>query len=397
MSDPQKPSELSFLADPRVLSQLLAKPLRGRAIPDSADKARTAMQKEFDAAKKAVKDKREEIKKRGLRGKDRKAAVEAEVSPLVRNLHAKRQSWLVALKAAVPSSELAIGKHIDCTNDEFRIHATDFLADAGHANRETIDLLTAFGSDACLQKSGRIAATPFCFITGSGHQYFLDTVRQLMDAVAPERVHAALFEPWTYRDKKLSMRWDPIEDRRYALMDRDPTASDNESSTVWRANLLAYRALVLFPSAPSRKGLATTGWCRGDAPAFTWPIWEDPAHLDTIRSLLQVRALSAANPDRSVLRARGIAAAFRARRIEVGSATLKKVNLAPLAVSECTADQITSGVSLACTSGFIGAMRRGDRCKSLAPCVSAVAASMAWASSPLFKGRCLTSSPSSSS
>src|SRR5438132_7386519 len=103
-----------------------------------------------------------------------------------------------------------------------------------------------------------------------------------------------LFEPWGYREEKLSMRWDPVEDRRYALMDRDPTASDNKSRTVWMANLLAYRSLVLFPSAPTRKGLGATAWNRVDnATIFTWPIWEQPADPDSIRSLLQLSELSA--------------------------------------------------------------------------------------------------------
>jgi hypothetical protein len=30
------------------------------------------------------------------------------------------------------------------------------------------------------------------------------------------------------------MRWDPTEDRRYALLDRDPTAGDNKSRTGYR-------------------------------------------------------------------------------------------------------------------------------------------------------------------
>jgi hypothetical protein len=189
-----------------------------------------------------------------------------------------------------------------------------------------VDLLAAFGSDACVKETGAIAAMPFCFITGSGHQYFLDTVRQLMEVVSPERVKATLFEAWDYMDEKLSMRWDPMEDRRYALMDRDPTASDNKSSTMWMANLLAYRALAAFPSAPGKRGLETTGW---NDDAFTWPIWEPAAAPDTIRSLLVLGELLAVKPDHESLRARGLAAAFRARRIEVGTPPLNKINFSP--------------------------------------------------------------------
>lgn len=313
--------------DQVALCETLAAGLRGQTVAEDAEGKRLATQCAFDAAKKAVSDKQKEINKRGLRGKDRRSAIEAEMLPLRRDASEKRKVWLDALKSAVPRVELAIGKHINCTEDEYRDHASDFLEDAGYANRETVDLLAAFGCDAPVDKFGRMAATPFCFITGSGHQYFLDTVRQLLDRVTPERIHAVLFEPWAYRDDKLSMRWDPVEDRRYALMDRDPTASDNKSRTVWMANLLAYRALVLFPSAPSKKDLGTTAWSRLDgSPAFTWPIWEHPADPDSIRSLLQVPELKAASPDRSALIERGVVAAFRARRIQVGNPPLHKIN-----------------------------------------------------------------------
>lgn len=152
-----------------------------------------------------------------------------------------------------------------------------------------------------------------------------------MERVTPEAVRQTLFETWAYRDEKLSMRWDPIEDRRYALMDRDPTASDNKSTTVWMANLLAYRALPLFPCAPARQELATTAWAPADEKdlAFTWPIWERSAPPDTIRSLLQLKGLAEPDKHRTVLRARGIAAIFRSRRIKVGAGSNYKWNFTP--------------------------------------------------------------------
>jgi hypothetical protein len=323
--------DCSGIRNPEALSNTLADALRGISVSSDAEARRKATLLEFDSAKKAVNDKRNEVKRRKLRGSDRKTALDIEVAPLEEELLQKRQSWLMALKEAVPRPELAIGKHIDCTVDEYRDQVSSFIALSNHTQRETIDLLAAFGSDACIdERSRRITGTPFCFITGSGHQYFLDTVRQLMEVVNPERVYATLFEPWTYGDEKLSMRWDPLEDRRYALMDRDPTTSDNKSHTVWMANLLAYRALVLFPSASRGKHLNTTAWNHlGDTHTFTWPFWEQPADLDSIRSILQLPELTAANPDTSILRARGIVAAFRARRIQVGNPPLHKINFSP--------------------------------------------------------------------
>lgn len=312
----------------RDFCEILANALRGNPVDDQAQVRRQETQEAFDKAKKEVKDRLDDIKRRRLRGKARTKALEDEVSPLRAVCDEKRCEWLVALKGAVPRADLAIGKHIDCTADEFRDHADGFLDDG---DRNALDLLASFASDACLEKkSERVTATPFCFITGSGHQYFLDTVRQLMELVDVDRLSAALFTPWTYADEKLSMRWDPREDRRYALMDRDPTASDNKSRTVWMANLLAYRALVLFSAAPRGARLVATGWTlEKDVKHFSWPIWESGLDLHGIRSVLALRELASKSPDHARLRARGVVAAFRARRLQVGNPPLHKINFSP--------------------------------------------------------------------
>ncbi len=134
------------------------------------------------------------------------------------------------------------------------------------------------------------------------------------------------------------MRWDPLEGRRYTLMDRDPTASDNKSRTIWMAKLLAYRALAPFPSAPRSRFLSATAWeGQDDDKTFTWPMWEFAASPDVIRSLLQLREITLSEPDRSLLRERGIAAAFRARRIKVGVGANYKLNFSP-ARAVCATD-----------------------------------------------------------
>jgi hypothetical protein len=305
--------------DPVTLCQALAGGMSAKHPPIDAEEKRKEAQRLFDARKKALSDKQKDIKKRRLRGKDHKAAIDAEILPLREAENEARKAWLETLKNAVPRAELSLGRDIKCTDGEYREHAFEFLEDADHADRETVDLLAAFGCDASVDKYGHVVATRFSFITGAGHQHFLDTVRQLMGLVTPERIRAALFEPWFYRDEGCSLRWDPVEDRRYALMDRDPTASDNKSRTVWMANLLAYRSLVLFPSAPRRGALDTTAWTLIDeAPVFTWPVWAHPSDPDSIRSLLQLGELSATSLDRTELVERGIVAAFRAKRIQVG-------------------------------------------------------------------------------
>jgi len=171
--------------------------------------------------------------------------------------------------------------------------------------------------------SDRMEATPFCFVTGSGHQYFLDTVRQLIEQVTPERIESALANDLPPSDEKFSMRWDPSEDRRYALMWNDPTASGNKTMTNWAINLLAYQGLQLLPSTPSTRGLRSTGWTNGKEPSWSWPIWVSPLGMDLIRTIL-IRTDSEKQPARI-----GIEAIYRAYRLQVGNPPLHKINFSP--------------------------------------------------------------------
>jgi hypothetical protein len=248
----------SQATDPKTLAARLQVVLQGQPVDPEKENRRGETQKAFEQAKKKAADKAKEIAKRKLKGKEREAAIETELRPLEEEREQKRCEWLAALKEAAPSPELALGKRPDCSPEEFREHAQSFFREADCNHRKAIDQLAAFGSDACLKKEAdTIEPTPFCFITGSGQQWFLDTVRQLMGCVTVERIQRTLFDRWTYADRKLSMRWDPIEDRQYALMDADP--SSEPARAEWMANLLAYRALVLFPCVPTRRGLGTTG------------------------------------------------------------------------------------------------------------------------------------------
>jgi hypothetical protein len=117
-------------------------------------------------------------------------------------------------------------------------------------------------------------------------------------------------------------------------MDRDPTATDNKSTTVWMANLLAYVALAYFPCAPASRGSATACWTRGkESPAFRWPVWKKPLSDSSVRSILTHRAFAVPDYEsdskelRADLRARGVETVFYARRIQVGNPPLHKINL----------------------------------------------------------------------
>ncbi|SRR5579871_573871 len=314
-------------ANSDALINVLSEELRGRPISSESEARRKSAEKAFNAAKQQLAKKRKEIRKR-FSGMERRAAMDRELPVLSLEVERLRDAWRAALADAVARPELALGKSVDCTPDEYRDHARSLLTSSSVYRRETVDLLAAFASDASVEKNGRVVPTPFCFIRGSGHQYFLDTVRQLMQQVAADRLRRTLFEPWGYEDEGLSLRWDPVEAHQYALMDRDPGPIG--AHTQWMANLLAYRALVLFSSAPARGKLLTTAWGEvGEESVFTWPIWDKPLTLDGIRSLLQMPELFSPAPDRAVVRSRGLEALFRARRIKIGEGANFKINFSP--------------------------------------------------------------------
>jgi hypothetical protein len=317
--------------DQKSLSESLAKHLRCPFPPNAeADLKRETTQKAYDEKKSERKKAADELKKLGLRGEKRKDAEEKKLGLIDKELTKLRSEWLAALRNSVPSLELSLGKHLNATCSELREHMCLALAVASNSEREVLDLYAAFGSDVCSQeKSDQMQATSFCFTTGSGHQYFLDTVRQLVEKVTAERLEKALFSHTEPQDEKCSMRWDPQEDRRYAVMWSDPTASDNKAKTNWALNLLAYRGLQCVPSVPRADGLRTVGWQTYEEPAWNWPIWTQPISSNVVRSLLSHPFLTQINTDRRAMTGLGIVAIYQSIRLQVGNPPLHKVNFAP--------------------------------------------------------------------
>lgn len=321
----------SLIGSSEDAAQLIAKHLRCPFTPKSSyNSGRADAQKRFDGTRKKLKDATEALKKRRLKGKERENVEKRELDPLRKEVEETRHRWLEALKLVVPSVELCLGKHLNADVAEFRDVCVQSLQQSSLHDREVVDLLASFGSDACRdEKSNQMKATPFCFITGSGHQYFLDTVRQLAEKVDVARIVAVLSGSSEPLDEKLSLRWSPVEDRRYALMGADPTASGNKTLTSWALNLLAYRGLQLVPSIPTARGLRTSGWTRSGGIAWSWPIWQGPLSLDVVRSVMSMEALTRSPPDPVSLSAAGVEAVHRAARIQVGKPPLHKINFTP--------------------------------------------------------------------
>lgn len=222
-------------------------------------------------------------------------------------------------------------KDISFTRDEARERLRSESASATPANRMSIDLLCALTSDAVV-KDDKVRATPFCAMFGQGHQHFLERLQAVPNGVvpkklakrvtqvelnAPKKLEQALFSAWGRRDPAQSFRWDPLEDRRYALRFEDP--STDEGLTMHGANRLASLALPLLPAVPTRDrskiqlGAVGTAWIPGTGLCISWPIWSRPASLKSI-----VAMVASSEQDLKGKDGLGIIRIYRAERISVG-------------------------------------------------------------------------------
>jgi hypothetical protein len=179
--------------------------------------------------------------------------------------------------------------------------------------RAWADFAAGLGSDAAsIDKD--LDYTALCVITGDSRQDFLRFMRDLSNNVTSEHLKSTLFERWKYQERGKSFRWDPQEDRRYALRASDPSkGSDKELPSMWGANRLAFEALACFPCFPRGRQVRTTAF--DDERMIRWPLWTPPLNVETVKSLLAHSAVLV--NDRRVLEALGVFAMASARRISV--------------------------------------------------------------------------------
>lgn len=204
---------------------------------------------------------------------------------------------------------------INC--EEFRQVAQAAYNLAELTDRHYADFIAAFGCDSLpiSAKNSRIQDTALRTMSGAGHQHFIGSMRELVESTKSDHLRASLFEVWQYSDPKPSLRWDPLDDRRYALRWKEP--SGDPVRTMRGANRLAVEALPLFPTAPGEQHLHTTGFSqrRGEGVLFSWPIWEGALSIEVVRSLLSLAELQKSLPDRKSLLALGVVEIYRSQRI----------------------------------------------------------------------------------
>lgn len=214
--------------------------------------------------------------------------------------------------------EFEFAKNLNISPEEFRRVAEQAQGESSRTTRRYADFISSFGCEVITTSDGKcIEDTALRTMSGAGHQHFLGTMKKLAEQTQNHHLRRALFESWDYADEKLGLRWDPEEDRRYALRWKAP--SSDTIRTMWGANRLAVEALPLFPTAPFGRRLDTVGFAtRARLVFFSWPIWNGNLSLNVMRSLLTSPEITREVPNRALLKAKGVVEIYRSQRVTVG-------------------------------------------------------------------------------
>ena len=198
-----------------------------------------------------------------------------------------------------------------------RQKASSSLRDVSSTSRGLADAIAALGVECCIDDKGNFKDTALRMVrTGdAAGQGLLAYGKKILDSTTASEIQTAITDPWLYTDKQCALRWDPAENRGYALQWGNP--SDDGALSVRGGNCLALVAMTLLPTIPKKGQVETTGFGlkKPKQSSYTWPIWKHPVGLDVSNSLLRMSDLQREQPPRSSLVCRGIAAVYRCDRI----------------------------------------------------------------------------------
>jgi hypothetical protein len=187
----------------------------------------------------------------------------------------------------------------------------------------TLDELAGLGCNI----DGEAHESTLCAANGAGNEKLVLSMRDVLALLEeyPHLLTAALTRTWTLEfeptpedrknlhlgDRKPRLRFDPSDERLYALRLDNPVSSDASYRTELGAQALAAAAFGGLPVVPRQRHPVTVGSDRkGARTYFYWGLWSVPASYPAIRSFLAIGLR-----DSGDARARGFFSAFRAARV----------------------------------------------------------------------------------
>jgi hypothetical protein len=225
--------------------------------------------------------------------------------------------------------------------------------DATRFLRTALEADVTAGQQSCATLTGWLADQPddkaasssrLCALTGGSQQNFLETALhlsgfhpkekdRLQRVTTEDHLRSTLLEVWQFKEPMPGCRWEAQEDRHSALRharsnkkheaERKLKTEDYNGlvCTQRGANRLGIEAMACFPLIPGSRRAETTGF-RYDKwenrHQFTWPVWECPITLESVRVLVAHPELTKEKPNHQKLLPLGVSNVFRSTRITKG-------------------------------------------------------------------------------
>lgn len=183
----------------------------------------------------------------------------------------------------------ALSHRLDATLKLKGTEIRQYLADARREGGIESLAWCLLAEDA-LYTNGKAKPTEFYFM--AGQMKFVTIARKILGEA---HQHCELVKlliddmsmPWTYKSECPTLRWDTVDDRHHALSAFDPTSDQNRKLTNPGAELLALLGLTRYPYFASSGRILTTGCSvHKKSCQFIWPIWNKPASLHAVTTLL---------------------------------------------------------------------------------------------------------------
>lgn len=242
-----------------------------------------------------------------------------------------------AVLEGVPSSaflEETVHGELQALHDRL---TTDFksIDRPGDLSQEAIDTIAMARDDCALEElaglgcnvGGEAYETTLCAANGAGHQNLVLSMRDILALLREHRdlLASAMHRSWTcgfaptpedrqklkLGNRKPTLRFDPSDERLYALRLDNPTSSDAIYRTELGGQALAAAAFGGLPVIPRQRYPVAVGSERqGTRTFFYWGLWRVPAGYTAVRS-----CLATGMRDPMDARARGFFATFRAARV----------------------------------------------------------------------------------
>lgn len=185
------------------------------------------------------------------------------------------------------------------------------------------------------------SASRLCALTGGSQQEFLKTALDLSGfnskskdrlerITTEEHLHSTLLEVWQFKEPMPGCRWEAQEDRhsalRHARSNKEHKAEERIGTmgytgsvcTQRGANRLGIEAMACFPLMPGSRRGETTGFRYNKDEGrhqFTWPLWECPLTLESVRVLVAHPELTEGKPSHQKLLPLGVTGIFRTTRL----------------------------------------------------------------------------------